>query len=157
MDFLENIKKIRGAETALGITFSSKPYANLYLPDGSTLIGRTGTILLCYMQGYQETVFAVDTDPRTEWRAYPIAYDFREFVRLVLTCGSAELTVAAGRLSRSEYEKRLRTEWQDRSHTGLKRLQKKLELTPVEDPRNYIHTVQQVIDYSKMNGLLLPH
>lgn len=150
MDFFEMLKKIQGAEAALGFSFTCSPQMNLYLPYGSKPIGQAGQILFCCIEEYQETVFAVDTDPVNARKAYPIAYDFREFIRLIIACGSAEMVARAGQLPKNEYEVLLRSEWENCNHRDLKRLQAELELTPVQDPFEYVKTVGQVIDCSRI-------
>lgn len=149
MDLLERVKKICGAEEALGITFSTKDVQGARLPVGAKLIGYTDSIYLCFVAGYQETVFAVDDMPDHEWRAWPVSYDFREFLRLIFSCGSTNLAAMSGIITPIEYERAFELETQ-KSHTGLKRLCEILSLTPIQDPYAYTHTVGTVIDCSRV-------
>ena len=149
MDLLERVKKIRGAEETLGITFSTKDDLNARLPIGAKLFGYTDSLYLCFVAGYQETVFAVDYMADHELRAWPVAYDFQEFLRLIFACGSTNLAAISGIITENEYERAFELEAQ-RSHIGLNKLCELLSLTPIQDPYTYTHTIGQVLDCSRI-------
>lgn len=146
MDLLEQVKKISGADTVLGICFSRGTVYAPLLPDGSRLIGYADTVFFCTVDGYQDTVFAVMEEPGYGIKICPLAYDFREFLRLILACGSASAAAAIGLRGKMPP----RPEGREKYTAGLERLGSRLSLTPVADPRNYVQTVQQVIDCSRI-------
>ena len=149
MDLLERVKKIRGAEEALGITFTTKDNLNAQLPAGAKLFGYTDSLYLCFVAGYQETVFAVHDMPEHEWRAWPVAYDFQEFLRLIFACGSANLAAISGIITEDEYGREFELEAQ-KSHAGLNKLSELLSLMPIQNPYTYTHTIGQVLDCSRI-------
>ena len=149
MNLLERVKRIRGAEEALGLTLTTKDYTGAHLPEGSRLIGYSDNTYFCFVEGYLETVFAVDDQRDQEWRTWPVAYSFREFLRLILACGCAELSAQSARLSENEYGRQLELEWR-RPHPDLIRLRDKLSLTPIQNPFVYTHMAAQIIDCSKI-------
>lgn len=148
-NLLEYVKRIRGAEAALGLTFATKDRMDARLPEGSRLLGYSHQTYFCFIEGYQETVFAVDDQPEGKWQAWPVAYSFAEFLRLILACGSAELSARIVKLSEEAYgrelDRQLRTPKPD-----LLKLQQILDLTPIPDPYGYARTVERLIDCEKI-------
>ena len=136
---------MRGSEDALGLTFTTKDQMGAHLPEGSKLLGYSHQTYFCFIEGYMETVFAVDDQPEHEWCVWPVAYSFREFLRLILACGSAELSAQSARLSENEYGRQLELEWR-RPHHDLDGLGHRLSLTPIRDPFAYTHMAGQLID-----------
>lgn len=149
MNLLERVKRIRGAEEALGLTLTSNDHMGAHLPEGSRLLGYSDQTYFCYIEGYMETVFAVDDKAEHEWCVWPVAYSFREFIRLILACGCAELSAQSARLSENEYERQLDLQWR-RPHPDLIRLQDELSLTPIQNPFAYTHMAGRIIDCSKL-------
>ena len=140
---------MRGAEDTLGLTFATKDQMGAHLPQGSKLLGYSHQTYFCFIEGYLETVFAVDDQPDHEWSVWPVAYSFREFLRLILACGSAELSAQCARLSENEYGRQLELEWR-RSHHDLDGLGRRLSLTPIRDPFAYTHMAGQLIDCTRI-------
>lgn len=118
-------------------------------PVGAKLFGYTDSLYLCFIAGYQETVFAVEDVPDHEWRAWPVAYDFQEFLRLIFACGSANLAAISGIITENEYGREFELE-SHRSHNGLNKLSELLSLTPIQNPYAYTHTIGQVLDCSRI-------
>ena len=144
MNILDQVKSHRGSEAALGMVFSTRTeYASL-LPSGSRLIGQAGNKLLCYVEGYQETVFAVDIHSGI---IKPLAYDFSEFLKLVFACGSAERAVSIPFAFGNTPQGPLVS-----TPGSMKKLRDSLELTPIADPVEYVRTVAQVIDCSRLRA-----
>lgn len=142
MELIDKVRKTWGAETALEISFCSKPEYITYLPDGSEMFGIAGSMAFFFAVGYQETVFVLDTRTNV---IKPLAYDFSEFIRLILACGCAEHTadIAFGAPFDPDVHK-------SAHQAGLKKIQHMLDLTPIPDPEIYIKTVGQVIDCSRL-------
>lgn len=138
MNLLEKVQKIRGAEAALGIRFCTKSEYSLSVPDGMKQVGRSEQFLFCFAEGYQETVFIWDSKTGI---LKPVAYDFSEFLRLILACGSGNNLACMAMHYQNESEENLK---------GLSNLQNILELTPIPDPVSYMKTVGQVIDCSRL-------
>jgi len=144
MNILDQVKSHRGSEAALGMVFSTRTEYAALLPSGSRLIGQAGNMLLCYVEGYQETVFAVDIHSGI---IKPLAYDFSEFLKLVFACGSAERAVSIPFVFGNTPQGPLVS-----APGSMKKLRDSLELTPIADPVEYVRTVAQVIDCSRLRA-----
>lgn len=149
MELLDSIRKISYAESALGLYFTRETVYTPFLPEGSKLIGLTGQIYFCTIDGYQETVFAVRNEQGFGLCICPMAYNFSEFVRLVGGCGSA--LSAANMGFQISYGRRIAVmKDQNLDLTSLRRLLARFSLSPVSDPHEYLQTVGQVIDCSRV-------
>lgn len=143
MDLLEQIKKIAGVDAALGLRFCRGKLYVPALPDGARLIGYTDNVYFCFVDGYQDTVFAVLSHPGYGRVIYPLAYDFREFLRLLLSCGSASAVTGTVTCAREQFSG---LQCQESRRNSLDFLRKRFDLSPVSDPYGYVQTVRQVID-----------
>lgn len=148
-NLLEYVKRIRGAEAALGLTFATKDRMDTPLPEGGRLLGYSHQTYFCFIEGYQETVFAIDDQPGGKWQAWPVAYSFAEFLRLIFACGSAELSARIAKLSEEAYGGEMDRQWRTPNPELLK-LQQILDLTPIPDPYAYARTVGRLIDCGKI-------
>lgn len=135
MNLLERVRQIRNVQSILGMQFGIPAQCLATLPGGSRLIGSAGPYAFCFIDGYQETVFAITA---SRGMVKPVAYDFSEFLRLIFACGCAENVAAlvfSGEISQAPA-----------NQAELQKLQQLLELHPVENPEAYVKTVGQVID-----------
>ena len=57
-------------------------------PKGAEVIGWENGIHYCFIRGYGEMVFAVNPESCAEENVYPLAVNFRDFLRLLLSCGT---------------------------------------------------------------------
>ena len=146
MDLLETIKRIRGSEESLGLTFGGAK-KEPDLPDGSKLLGYTNRLFFCTIEGYLGTVFVVD--PESEHYAVPIAYNFADFIRLIFACGSAQAAVAAIYYSPESFKMVLNSEAKF-PHADLDQLATALDLMPIQAPYRYVQTVRSVIDCGRI-------
>lgn len=143
MDLLEQVKNIHGVDAALGLCFCRGKHYTPMLPDGATLIGYTDQVYFCFVDGYQDTVFAVVNRSGFGSLVYPLAYDFREFLRLIISCGSADLVVRAGTCPEESF---CGVPFSGGRKKVLEVIGRRFDLQPVENPSSYIQTVRQVID-----------
>lgn len=148
MNLLESVKKMRGAEAALGLTFADFDCTEESLPKGARLLAYSNKSYFCFFKHYEETVFAV-TEVDQKWQILPIAYSFREFLRLIAACGCAELCARSVLLSEEIFLTEQDAQWRKYNPT-LKALRDALELAPIEDPYQYTHMIGQIIDCSRI-------
>lgn len=52
------------------------------------VIGWENSIHYCFIKGYRDMVFAVNPETCVDKYVYPLAGNFKEFLRLILACGS---------------------------------------------------------------------
>ena len=57
-------------------------------PLNATVIGWENNIHYCFIKGYRDMVFAVNPEPSVDSYVYPLAMNFKEFLQLILACGS---------------------------------------------------------------------
>lgn len=65
MNLLERVKRIWGAEEAFGLTLTTRDHTGAHLPEGGKLLGYSHQTYFCFIEGYMETVFAVDDHPES--------------------------------------------------------------------------------------------
>ena len=83
------------------------------------------------IRGYGDMVFAVNPMPAGEQHVRPLAGSFRDFLRLLLACGSTTTLEQAGDWTREQFDTYLRA--------------------PMEDPFSYIKGVQASFDGGKLH------
>ena len=57
-------------------------------PINATVIGWENSIHYCFIKGYRDMVFAVNPEPTVDKYVYPLAMNFKDFLRVILACGS---------------------------------------------------------------------
>lgn len=122
-------------------------------PRNTRAIGYEGAILYCLIDGYGEMVFACNPESCAERYVYPLAKNFEDFVALILACGTVNPIEQMIWQSKSQFEehlreeKKLRTSEQERI---LAFLERELGIQPMKNPYEYVKSVQQNFDDSKL-------
>lgn len=114
-------------------------------PMDARVIGWENSIHYCFIRGHRDMVFAVNPESGADRYVYPLAMNFKDFLRLVLACGSTTAPEQIIGWSRSQFESFLHSEdnaIRPAQQTVLDTLQAKLKLSPMEDPYGYVKTVQ---------------
>ena len=122
-------------------------------PVNAEPIGFEGCILYCFLPEYGEMVFACNPESCADRNVYPLAADFKDFIRLVLACGTANPVEQIVWMNREQFdehianEKMILTEEQEAAGSLL---QQRLGLLPMENPFEYVKSVQKGFDDSKI-------
>lgn len=122
-------------------------------PVGATAIGFEGCILCCFVPQYGDMVFAANPESCAESYVYPLARTFEDFLRLVISCGSANPVEQIVWMSREQFEQHRRQVMQEaeaKQRALLETLCREFELTPMDDPYGYVRTLQQSFDGSRI-------
>ena len=122
-------------------------------PTNATAIGFEGCIMYCFIEGYGETVFAANPESGTDAYVYPLARNFRDFLRLILACGSANPIEQIVWMDKTSFEQYLNREEADRSEARkalLREIAGKLNILPMENPYEYVKEVQAEFDDDKI-------
>lgn len=119
----------------------------------------------CFIDGFGETVFSVDpmgVDPLVN----PLAYNFTDFLRLVLACKNASTVEQIYWMSKEQFTEFLanggkipdedpkmaeisaRIDAEAEKVLGI--IQAELRLEPMPDPYEYVRDIQSAFDYSKI-------
>lgn len=122
-------------------------------PKGAKVIGWAGIdgIHCCFVQGFGETVFAVNPANLPGENVHPLASSFEDFLRLILACG-LDAAEQAWMWNRGEFDAFIMEKDPPDSalRAALDELQTGLGLAPMDDPYGYIRTLQASFDYSKI-------
>lgn len=125
-------------------------------PVNAKAIGFEGCIMYCFIDGYDEMVFASNPENYgDDGQVYPLARNFEDFLRLVVACGSANPVEQIIHMTREGFENHLHTEWKydfdiKEREAVLDTIRKELGITPMEDPYTYVKEVQKDFDDSKI-------
>ena len=98
-------------------------------------------------------VFACNPESCVDQNVYPLAANFEDFIRLILACGTANpLSKSFGWIKIN-----LKNTWQtkrkiltDEQRTAAQQLQRALSLLPIENPFEYVKSIQKDFDGSKI-------
>ena len=122
-------------------------------PINATVIGWENSIHYCFIKGYRDMVFAVNPEPCVDSYVYPLAMNFKEFLQLILTCGSTTAVEQIIGWSKEQFESFLNSE-DNAKHPEqekvLEIIRKELKLKPEENPYEYVKAVQELFDDCKI-------
>ena len=122
-------------------------------PLNATVIGWENNIQYCFIKGYRDMVFAVNPEPSVDSYVYPLAMNFKEFLKLLLACGSTTAVEQIIGWSKEQFEVFLISEDNAKypeQEKVLEIIRKELKLKPKENPYEYVKLVQELFDDSKI-------
>lgn len=122
-------------------------------PINAEAIGFEGCIMYCFIEGYGEMVFASNPESCADSYVYPLARNFKEFLGLILACGSANPIEQIVWMSREQFEQHMKEEQAIRTNEQnmvLQQLKDKMNIVPIENPFEYVKEIQQSFDSSKI-------
>ena len=139
--------------TSLGIEIRDDAAVYFCTPKGASVIGWAGVdgIHYCFIHGFGEMVFAVSPmNPAPDY-VHPLAKDFKDFLRLLLACGNAAALEQAWMWDQAQFEAFLRENPATEEQTNtLAEIAQTMKLTAMEQPWEYIRSLQSSFDYSKI-------
>ena len=139
--------------TPVGLEKSNDPGTYFCTPKGASIIGFAGVdgIHYCFVRGFGEMVFAVSPMNTAPDYVHPLAKDFTDFLRLLLACGDAAALEQAWMWDKAQFESFLKENpaTEDQKET-LAEIAEKMKLTAMEQPWEYIKSLQSSFDYSKI-------
>lgn len=118
-------------------------------PTNAEPIGFEGCIMYCFIDGYDEMVFASNPESCVDQNVYPLAASFSDFMRLILACGSANPVEQIIWMDKEQFEQHMYEEQKVRSAQQeclLSLLERELNLTPMENPFEYVKALQANFD-----------
>ena len=123
-------------------------------PKDATIIRwENGGIHYCFIRGYRDMVFAVNPETCVDKYVYPLAMNFKDFLRLILACGSTTAVEQIIGWSKEQFEDFLHSDDNavlPEQKAVLDKMQSDLKLTPMENPYEYVKAVQEQHDDSKI-------
>ena len=118
-------------------------------PTNAKAIGFEGCIMYCFIDLYGDMVFACNPESCTDRFVYSLAKSFEDFLGLILACGSANPIEQIVWMSREQFLQHLREEEQTRTveqQNLLDFIEKELAISPIENPYDYVKTLQDSFD-----------
>ena len=122
-------------------------------PKGMRVIGWAGVdgIHYGFIRGYGETVFAVSPMNLPGEYLHPIARSFSDFLGLLLACQAVDPLEQMWQWDRETFDAFLRDNPPDeRQKQVLERLKEEMGVTAIEDPFDYVRTLQTSLDLSRI-------
>lgn len=136
--------KPKGALIALEPRETVEPY--FCYPTNACPIGFEGCVMYCFLTGAGEAVFAANPESCCDRYVYPLAESFRDFLELIVACGSANPVEQSVWMSRPQFEQHLQREQAEapaERAAFLACLRKELGICPKADPYGYVQSLQQ--------------
>lgn len=122
-------------------------------PINAKPIGFEECIMYCFIDGYNDMVFAVNPESCADIYVYPLAKSFEDFLRLILACGSANPTEQIIWMSKEKFDEHLTNEFKainDEQQIILNTIKDEFNLEPEPHPYEYVKNVQSDFDDSKI-------
>lgn len=122
-------------------------------PLDSMVIGWENSIHYCFIKGYQDMVFAVNPESCVDKYVYPLAMNFKDFLGLILACGSTTAVEQIIGWSKEQFENFVVSEYNAKhpeQEKVLEEIRKVLKLEQMENPYEYVKAVQEQFDDRKI-------
>jgi len=122
-------------------------------PVNATVIGWENSIHYCFIRGYRDMVFAVNPETCVERYVYPLAMNFKDFLRLILACGSTTAVEQIIGWSKEQFEDFLHSDDNamfPEQKVVLDKIRSGLKLTTMENSYEYVKAVQEQHDDGKI-------
>lgn len=125
-------------------------------PVGAQIIGWDNGIHYCFLDEFGQMVFCVNPEPCGEQYVYPLARDFRDFLRLILAVRNTNPLQQMIGWDKAQYldflcsEQALGEDSSKQASAVLDAISDKLGLTPMEQPFEYVKKIQQEFPYQSI-------
>jgi len=147
-------KKLNIDTSSVGWEQTEREAAYFCTPRGAKIIGRAGVdgIHYCTVRGLGSTVFSVSPMNTPGHYVHPIAENFEDLLRLLLSCLDMNIIEQAWMWDREQLDEQIaelrQSEYFD--ETPLRLIREKCGLTPMENPFRYLVSLQQSFDYGSI-------
>ena len=137
----------------IGFQRGSKEGGYFCTPLHSRVIGWSGVdgIHFCTIKGFDEIIFAVNPTYEPGDYVHPVAKNFEDFLRLILACNDTAAIEQCWFMDREVFDDFLTNNPPtEEMQSCLDVIRKKYKLAPKEDPFDYIQSLHQSFDYSRL-------
>ncbi len=143
------------------INFEPSDYNRPYFctPVGAEILGWESGIHYCFINGFGETVFAVNPESCVDYNAYPVAENFTDFLTLVISTGSRNPVEQIINFSSfADFDAFVNSkeeqDWFSRPEhiQAIEKIKSYFHLQPIalKDVYNYVRNLQANFDYDKI-------
>ncbi|MBR3841176.1 MAG: hypothetical protein IKM20_08580 [Erysipelotrichales bacterium] len=122
-------------------------------PISVEVIGWENSIHYCFIRGYEDIVFAVNPETCVDKYVYPLAKNFKDFLRLILACGSTTAVEQIIGWDKQQFEEFIQSDYNKifpEQQIVLDALKETLKLEPLNNPYEYVKSIQNNFDDSKI-------
>lgn len=130
----------------IGLEPSNSDITYFCTPVDARVIGWENSIHYCFIQGYRDMVFAVNPETCADQYVYPLALNFKDFLRLILSCGSTTAVEQIIGWTKDQFEQFVTSDdnaIHPEQQTVLDIIKASLKLEPMDDPYGYVKSVQE--------------
>lgn len=154
MELFEKFENLDVDKSLIGLEKSGSEGGYFCTPIGTKVIGwECEGIHYCFIEGFGETVFAVNPETAEENYVRPLAKNFDEFISLVLACKGTTAAEQISGWSKEQFSAFLESDDPDfaaKRQPVLDRIERELGIKPMENPFEYVKKLQSDFDYSKI-------
>lgn len=153
IDLFQQFRKLNIDTSLISLEWQDEIYPYFCYPLNAKAIGFEGSIMYCFIEGYGDMVFASNPETCIDINVYPLARSFKDFLRLIITCGSANPIEQIVWMSEEQFFQHLQQEQTlitEQQKGILQLLSQQFNLLPMEDPFGYVKGVQKNFDDSKI-------
>ncbi len=114
-------------------------------PVDARIIGWENNIHYCFIRGYRDMVFAVNPETCVDQYVYLLAMNFKDFLRLILSCGSTTAVEQIVGWSKEQFEHFVVSKdnaIHPEQQKVLDVIKASLKLKPIDEPYEYVKSVQ---------------
>ena len=152
---LQRFWELRIDPSFIGLEKSEDNAPYFCTPVGAQIIGwECGGIHYCFIDGFDEMVFAVNPMPALDKFAVPVARSFEDFLRLILYCKHTSVIEQISWMDRAGFENLLKTNEENffqEQVDALKAIEDTFSFQPITDAFSYVKNLQENFDYSKIS------
>lgn len=153
MTLYQKFKKLKINQAAIGMEQREIDVTYFCTPKGARVIGWAGVdgIHYCFIRGFGEMVFAIS--PMNEHGNYvhPIAQNFEDLLRLLLTCGSMDAIEQTYMWNEAQFDRYVKENQPSEEQSAIMDvIKEKFSVIEMENPFDYIKTLQTNFDYSQI-------
>ncbi|MBE6038009.1 MAG: hypothetical protein E7218_02230 [Anaerofustis stercorihominis] len=121
-------------------------------PENATPIGLEGCILYCFIDGYDDMVFAANPESCADINVYPVARSFEDFLGLILACTEANPVEQIIWMNETQFSQHVKNEKEiyKKEKEPILQFIGSLGVKEINDPFSYVKELQKDFDYSKI-------
>lgn len=155
MNIYDDFIKLDIDTTIIGLGNGDEEGGYFCTPIGAKVIGWEGCdgIHYCFINGFDDAVFAVNPCSCADIYVYPLSYNFNDFLRLILALKSttaAEQIILWDKRQFEEFMTLSDNEVLPERQEVLNKIQSELGICAMDNPFEYVKGVQESFDYHSL-------
>lgn len=154
MAFFDEFKNLDIDTSLIGLEKGPEEGGYFCTPVGAKVFGwECEGIHYCFIEGFGETVFAVNPETAEEHYVRPLAENFEKFISLLLACKSTTAAEQISGWSKEQFEHFVEHEddnYAQKRERVLKTIESQLGIKPLENPFEYVKSIQRNFNYEKL-------